>query len=68
VDSFAERIAFILGPCLFAVLVVVGFPAFVFHWGGFSLADYFGAVGGGAGLLTIGHGIHRAARAVRPPG
>lgn len=61
-DRVAELIAFVLGPCLFAVLVVGGFAAVVFKWGDLGLADYIGAVSAGAGLLTVGHGIHRVAR------
>jgi steroid 5-alpha reductase family enzyme len=61
-DGIAVVIAFLFGPVLFAVIVVVGFLAVRYHWVDLSWADYLGAIGAGAGLLTVGHGIHRAAR------
>jgi len=57
-----EALTFALGPCLFAVIAVGGLLAVVFKWDGLTLGDYLQAVAAGAGLLAVGHGIHRASR------
>jgi hypothetical protein len=57
-----ERLTFLLGPGLFAVLVVGGFIAGVNEWHGMTFGDYLQGVAAGAGLLAVGHGIHRAER------
>jgi hypothetical protein len=57
-----EKLTFVLGPCLFLVVAVGGLLAVVFDWDNLALGDYLQAVGAGAGLLAVGHGIHHAAR------
>lgn len=57
-----EWLTFALGPCLFALLVFGGFIAGMYEWHGMTFGDYVQAVAAGAGLLAIGHGIHRAER------
>jgi hypothetical protein len=57
-----ERLTLLLGPWLFAVLVVGGFFAVVTEWHGTTFGDYVQAVAAGAGLLAVGHGIHRSER------
>jgi hypothetical protein len=57
-----ERLTLVLGPWLFGVLVVGGFFAGVAEWHGMTFGDYIQAVAAGAGLLAVGHGIHRGER------
>jgi hypothetical protein len=57
-----ERMTFGLGPCLFLILVVVGAVITLTEWHANTMGAYLQAVAGGAGLLTIGHSIHRTAR------
>jgi hypothetical protein len=60
--SSIERLTLWFGPVLFLVLAVGGFFAGVAEWHGMSFGDYVQGVAAGAGLLAIGHGIHRAER------
>jgi hypothetical protein len=62
-DEVASTLGFLLGPALFAVILVVGLFALGYNWDGFKFGDYLQAVCGGAGLLAVSHGVHRAARA-----
>jgi hypothetical protein len=61
ISGLYEGVLVLFGPIVFIVLVVgIGAIGVFQQW--LSFADYLGAVGAGAGLLTIGHGIHRVAR------
>jgi hypothetical protein len=57
-----ERATLVLGPGLFAALIVGGFFAGVAEWHRMTFGDYVQAAAGGAGLVAIGHGIHRSVR------
>jgi small ligand-binding sensory domain FIST len=57
-----ERATLVLGPVLFACIVVGEFFAAITDWHGMTFGDYIQGVAAGAGLLAIGHGIHRHAR------
>ncbi len=61
-----ERLTLVLGPALFAIIVVGGFIAAVTEWHGTTFGDYLQAVAAGAGLVAIGHSIHRGSRRSRP--
>jgi hypothetical protein len=63
--SSIERLTFLFGPVLFAVLVVGGFAAVIADWHGVTFGDYLQAIAAGAGLVAVGHGIHRSARLQR---
>ncbi|MET8310690.1 hypothetical protein [Micromonospora sp. NPDC005173] len=60
--DLVERLTFLLGPGLFAALVIGGFFAGLAEWHGMTFGDYLQWVAAGAGLLAVGHGIHRAER------
>ncbi len=60
--SFVERLTLMLGPVLFALLVVGGYIAAVNEWHKMTFGDYLQGVAAGAGLLAVGHGIHRSER------
>jgi hypothetical protein len=63
--DWVEMLTLVLGPCAFAVLVVAGFVAVLADWHGITAGDYIQAVAAGAGLLAVGHGIHRRTREQR---
>jgi hypothetical protein len=57
-----ERFTFLLGPCAFGVIVLLGVGGLVWDWDDLKLADFLAATGAGAGLLAVGHGLHRTSR------
>ena len=57
-----ERFTFALGPGVFVVIVLVGVAGLIWDWDGLKLADFLAATAAGAGLLAVGHGLHRTSR------
>ena len=57
-----EKFTFALGPFAFFVIVVVGFFGLILDWDDLKLADVLAAMAAGAGLLAVGHGLHRSSR------
>jgi hypothetical protein len=58
----AERLTLLLGPGLFLLFLVGGLAAVIKEWHGMTFGDYMQGVAAGAGLLAVGHGIHRTER------
>jgi hypothetical protein len=57
-----ERFTFALGPCAFLVIVLVGIAGVIWDLDNLKLGDLLAAIAAGAGLLAVGHGLHRASR------
>lgn len=57
-----ERFTFVLGPCAFVAIVLVGVAGLIWNWDNLKLADFLAAIAAGAGLLAVGHGLHRMSR------
>jgi hypothetical protein len=62
-----ERFTFVLGPCVFALLLLAGIAGLIWDWDGLTFGDFLQAAAGGSGLLAVGHGLHRSARLGRQP-